>query len=155
MRSLGPPRSTVFDGRVSDQDGADRQRTVEAAEAGAEASSCDRAQRRRRREGSMQLLQISSRSSSRPTWCAMACQWSTAPSRPSCSTGRVNSMGKLYLSRGGDVEKSTASQGDKRRCRLTPHEGLNSSSAQRPVDSANMYDDSCLPDDVFSAFPLP
>ena len=65
MRSLGPPRSTVFDGRVSDQDGADRQRTVEAAEAGAEASSCDRAQRRRRREGSIQLLQISSRSSSR------------------------------------------------------------------------------------------
>jgi hypothetical protein len=44
--------------------------------------------------------------------------------------------GKLYLSRGGDIEKSTASQGVKRRRRLTPHEGLNSSSAQRPVDSA-------------------
>ena len=52
--------------------------------------------------------------------------------------------GKLYLSCGGDVEKSTASQGDRRRRRLTPHEG-HRSSAQRPFDSANMYDDSCLP----------
>ena len=63
--------------------------------------------------------------------------------------------GKLYLSRGGDVEKSTASQGDKRRRRLTLHEGLNSSSAQQPVDSANMYDDSCLPDNVLAVIPLP
>ena len=63
--------------------------------------------------------------------------------------------GKLYLSRGGDVEKSTASQGVKRRRRLTPHEGLTSSSAHRPVDSANMYDDSCFTDNVFAAIPLP
>jgi len=62
--------------------------------------------------------------------------------------------GKLYLSCGGDVEKSTASQGDRRRRRLTPHDG-HSSSAQRPFDSANMYDDSCLPDDVLAAIPLP
>ena len=62
--------------------------------------------------------------------------------------------GKLYLSCGGDVEKSTASQGDRRRRRLTPHEG-HSSSAERPFDSANMYDDSCLPDDVLAAIALP
>jgi hypothetical protein len=36
MRSLGPPSRTVFDGRVSDQDGADRQGTVEAARAEAD-----------------------------------------------------------------------------------------------------------------------
>ena len=49
--------------------------------------------------------------------------------------------GELYLSCGGDVEQATASQGDRRRRRLTPHDG-HSSSAQRPFDSANMYDDS-------------
>ena len=67
MRSLDPPRSTVFDGRVSgvgtrvsDQDGADNLSvwwlvlelvqsytySLEATRAEAEASSCDRAQRR-------------------------------------------------------------------------------------------------------------
>jgi len=63
--------------------------------------------------------------------------------------------GTLYLSRGSDVEKSTASQSDKRRRRLTQHEGLNSSSAQRPIDSTDMYDDCCLPDHVLAAIPLP
>ena len=92
----------------------------------------------------------------------MTCQWSTAPCHtPASSETSIvfDRSGKfdrtLYLSRGGDVEKSTASQGDKRRRRLTPHEGLNSSSTQRQVDSANMYDDSCLPDNVLAAIPLP
>ena len=66
--------------------------------------------------------------------------------------------GTLYLSRGGDVETSTASQGDKRRRRLIPHEGLNSSSAHsdRSIPpTCTMTALSCLPDNVLAAIPLP
>ena len=60
--------------------------------------------------------------------------------------------GKLYLSRGCDVQQSTALQGDKRRRRLNQCDG---SSAQHTITLTNHFDDCCLPDDVLAALPLP
>lgn len=65
----------------------------------------------------------------------------------------------VYVCENGAFVKASASQGNKRRRRLTQHEGLisstSSSNAQRPIDSANMYDDCCLSDHVLAAIPLP